>query len=71
MNDEGYQPPEGFLTMSQAMVRLRVSKPTINRMVHRGDLETFRDPRNRRVKLVKVEDIDRLSRPVSEGKAAA
>ena len=71
MPDDGYRPPEGYLTMAQTQARLGVSKPTLNRIVNRGELETFRDPRNRRVRLVKAEDVERLSRPVPEGKVKA
>jgi excisionase family DNA binding protein len=71
MIEDGYRPPEGYLTMAQAQARLGISKPTLNRMVSRGDLETYRDPRNRRVRLVKAEDVEKLSEPVLEGKAAA
>lgn len=77
MVDDGYRPPEGFMTMAQAQARLGVSKPTLSRMVHRGELETFRDPRNRRVRLVKIDAVDQLTRPISisleveQGNAAA
>ena len=71
MMDMAYEPPEGFMTMGQAQARLRVSKPTINRMVRAGKLATYTDPRNGRVRLVKAEDVERLTQPVPEGKAAA
>lgn len=75
MVDDGYRPPEGFMTMAQAQTRLGVSKPTLSRMVHRGELETFRDPRNRRVRLVKMDAVEKLTQPISlqaeQGNAAA
>jgi excisionase family DNA binding protein len=71
MPGEGYQAPAGYLTMAGAMRRLGVSKATLFRIVQRGELETYQDPRNRRVRLVKLEDVERLTRPVPEGKEAA
>jgi hypothetical protein len=74
MADATYQPPEGFLTMAQAQVRLGISKATMQKRVRDGVLETFRDPRDTRVRLVKAEDVERLRQPVSErdlGGAAA
>jgi excisionase family DNA binding protein len=71
MGDGNYEPPDGYLTLFQALERLGVSRPTMQRMVRRGDLEIYRDPSNRRVRLVKVADVEHLLRPVPEGKAAA
>ena len=71
MIDDGYRPPNGYLTIAQACARLGISRATIQRMFGRGELTTYRDPRNRRVRLVKTEDVDRLYQPVPEGKAAA
>ncbi len=69
--DSAYRPPEGFLTMAETQKALRVSKATLQRMTRAGKLETYADPRNGRVRLAKVEDVERLSQPVPEGKAAA
>ena len=67
-----YRPPDGYLTMAQAQARLGISKPTLQRMVRAGRLATYADPRNRRVRLVKAEDVEQMTRPVPEqGKAAA
>ena len=71
MPEARYRPPDGFLTMGQAQAQLGVSKPTLNRMVRAGKLATYADPRNGRVRLVKVADVERLTQPVPEGKAAA
>jgi excisionase family DNA binding protein len=76
MADGAYRPPEGYLTMAQAQAALGISKPTLQRMVHAGALATFRDQRNRRVRLVKAEDVERLAQPLpahetEQGKAAA
>lgn len=59
-----YRPPEGYLTMAQAEKRLSVSKATLQKIVRAGQLASFRDPRNKRVRLVKVDDVDRLTQPV-------
>jgi excisionase family DNA binding protein len=73
MEDAAYSPPPGYLTMAQARVELGVSKPTLYRMVRAGRIATYRDQRNRRVRLMKVDDIARLMepQPAEEGKAAA
>lgn len=71
---EGYQPPEGYLTFVQAAERLGISRGTLTRRVKSGELPTFKDGRNRRATLVRVEDVDRLRgvEPVQgEGTAAA
>jgi excisionase family DNA binding protein len=64
MSDGTYQPPEGYLTLAQAQARLGVSKPTILRMTRDGRLETYEDRRDRRVRLVKVEDVEALAQPI-------
>ena len=63
MTDGMYRPPEGYLTLAEARARLGVAKATITRMVHDGRLVTFDHPRDKRVRLVKVEDVDRLAQP--------
>jgi excisionase family DNA binding protein len=59
-----YQPPEGYLTLGQAQMRLQVSKAKIIRMAQDGSLPTYRDPRDKRYRLAKVEDVDRLTQLV-------
>ena len=76
MADGAYRPPDGYMTMAQAQAVLGISKPTLQRMVRAGGLTAFRDQRNRRVRLVKAEDVERLAQPVpasepEQGKAAA
>jgi hypothetical protein len=65
--------PEGYLTMAQARARLGVSKVTIARLVRAFGIQIYQDPRDARIKLVRVEDVNRLAqpRPRQEGKAAA
>lgn len=57
-------PPEGYLTLMQAGRRLGVAKATVQRMARDGRLPTYRDLRDKRVRLVKAEDVERLMRPV-------
>jgi excisionase family DNA binding protein len=49
--------------MGQAQAALGISKPTLQRMVRAGRLAAYEDPRNQRVRLVRAEDIERLSQP--------
>lgn len=64
MTDSGYRPPDGYLTMGDVMDRLGVAKGTVQRMTHDGRLATYHDPRDKRVRLAKVADVERLARPV-------
>jgi excisionase family DNA binding protein len=63
MKDSTYRAPEGYLTLAEARTRLGVAKATITRMVQDGRLPTFDHPRDRRVSLVKIEDVERLAQP--------
>lgn len=67
--DSGYKPPDGYLTMAQAQARWGVSKATAQKMVREAGLEVYRDPRNKRVHLFQVEDVERLMRPVLKARA--
>ena len=72
MAEGTYRAPEGYLTLADARARIGVAKATITRMVQDGRLPTFDHPRDRRVRLVKIEDVERLTLPVpTEGKVAA
>jgi hypothetical protein len=62
--DATYKPPEGFLTMGQAQARLGVSKATAQKIVREAKLPTYGDPRNKRVRLYKAADVERLLEPV-------
>ena len=63
---ETYQPPTGFVTMTQAGEQLRVSKPTLRRMAHDAGVEIYEDPRDRRVKLLRAEDVEHLAQPIKK-----
>ena len=55
-------------------VLIGASKLTMFRLLKRWNIATYRDPRDARTKLLKVEDVERLIQPVPiepEGKAAA
>lgn len=64
MSEETYRPPAGYLTMRQAQDRLGVSKATFQKIVKRRGLVAHRDERDTRVKLLRIEDVDELTRPV-------
>ena len=66
-----YRPPGGYLTLSEAQRRLGIAKATLQRMVGAGKLETYADPRNSRVTLLREADVEQLMHPVPMGKAAA
>jgi excisionase family DNA binding protein len=66
MMETAYQPPEGFLTMAQAQERLGISKATLQRLVKNDGITVYRDPRNKRVRLLKADDLARLRQPVPE-----
>jgi hypothetical protein len=62
--ESSYQPPEGYMTMAQAQEQLRVSKPTLGRLARAAQVEVYEDPRDKRVRLLRVEDVERLGQPV-------
>jgi hypothetical protein len=66
-----YKPPEGFLTMAQTQERLRVSKATAQKVVREAKLPIYNDPRNKRVRLFKETDVERLLEPVLAEDTAA
>jgi hypothetical protein len=59
-----YRPPEGYMTVAQATALLGVAKTTAIRAIREAGLETYTDPRNKRVRLLKTEDVERLLVPV-------
>jgi excisionase family DNA binding protein len=61
---DSYTPPAGYLTFAQAQAVLGVSKATLQRRVRAGELDVYEDPRDKRVRLVKAEDVERLAQPV-------
>ena len=63
MTLDKYQPPAEYLTLRQAQERLGVSKTKAWQLVRDGSLPVHADPRDRRVKLVRVEDVERLLQP--------
>jgi hypothetical protein len=68
---EEYRPPEGLVIMGTAADRINVSMVTLRRLVRESGVTVYRDPRNKRVRLLREDDLERLTRPVPEGKAAA
>jgi hypothetical protein len=61
-----YSPPDGYMTMAQAQEALGVSKVTMVKRVRDRGLETYRDPRDTRVRLLKIEDVERMKQLVAE-----
>ena len=55
---------EGYLTLGEAAEYTGVSRVTIWRMVKDGRLPAYQNPRDRRVKLVKREELDAALRIV-------
>lgn len=70
MAEAMYRPPDGYMTLHQAQDRLGISKATMHRMVRDRKLVTFDDPRNGRVKLVLIADIEALEQPKPRFRAA-
>jgi len=64
--EERRQVAEGFLTMAQAQEELGVSKATMQKLVRNAKLKIYRDQRDNRMRLVKVEDLHRLREPVPD-----
>lgn len=63
-----------FLTLGEAQDRLGVSRFKITQLVKEGKLTVYRSDLDRREKLVKVSELDALTKPKSEdtpGKIAA
>jgi len=62
----------GFLSVSEAAKRVGRSRPTMARLLAEGMLPSYENPLDRRVRLVRVEDLDalRVPRRVGEGEAA-
>lgn len=58
-----YRAPEGFMTQAQAQEILGVAKGTIQRMVKDGRLQALDHPKDKRVRLFRVEDVERLAQP--------
>jgi DNA-binding MurR/RpiR family transcriptional regulator len=63
MADKDYTPPTGFLTMSEVRARLKVSKPTLGRLLRTVGVDVYEDPRDRRIRLLRAEDVARLEQP--------
>lgn len=55
--------PTELLPVTDAARRFGVSEPTFRRRVRDGNLPLFADPRDRRRKLVRIADVDRLGSP--------
>lgn len=65
------QTPAGYLTMAEARARLGVSKVTMGKLVKAAGVETYQDPRDARIKLLRVEDVDRMAQPIPAPRESA
>jgi len=63
MPSSQYQPPDGYLTLAQARERLGISRTKAWTMVKEGILTVYEDPRDRRVKLVRLQDVASVAQP--------
>ncbi len=52
--------PKGYLSIKEAAVRYEVSRAKMHRLIQGGQLQTQKDPRDRRVTLLLQEELDRL-----------
>jgi excisionase family DNA binding protein len=62
-----------FVRVDEAARRTGLSERAIDRRIYAGEIEAFRDPVDRRHRLVKLEDLDRLTNvvPFGQDRAAA
>jgi predicted site-specific integrase-resolvase len=51
---------DGFVTASKAASELGVSRATLDAIIRRGDLEDYASRVNRKVRLLRAEDVKRL-----------
>ncbi len=54
---------EGFVPFTQAADRIGVSRPTLRRMIADGELILYRNPRDKRQRLVALDELDRCTAP--------
>jgi len=66
MDDRTYRPADGYLTMTAAANHLGVSLVTMRKILRDAGIRAYRDPRNKRVRLLKTEDVEQLIQPVPE-----
>jgi len=67
-----------FVRADEACRRTGLSERSLDRRIYAGEIPSFRDPRDRRYRLVAVEDLDRLTsvirfeqdRPATEQRAS-
>ena len=58
----------GFMYIREAAVRYSVGRGKLHRLIQQGRLETYKDPADERVTLLRIDDLDEMFRfPVEEG----
>ncbi len=55
--------PGQFVTIGEAQRRVGLSSPTFRDRVRRGEIVVFSNPRDRRSRLVAVDDLEKLLTP--------
>lgn len=71
MTKATYDPPAGFLTLQQACERLGWNQPKLRRRIAAGTIDTFSDPNDARVRLLKVADVEKLTQALPVGRYGA
>ncbi len=59
----------GYLNVSEAAATLGVNRRTVWRLIATGQLEAVTNPVDRRAKLVRTEDVERLAEYTQKGAA--
>lgn len=54
---------EGFISLREARENLGVSKMKMWRLVKEGTIKTYENPLDKRTKLVRYEDVEKLKQP--------
>jgi excisionase family DNA binding protein len=63
MAKDSYEPPIGYLTVGQVQAQLGVSRPTLLRLLKSVGVNVYEDPRDRRMRLLRAEDVEALRQP--------
>lgn len=58
---------EQYLTLAEAAAALEICVQTFQKRVRAGEIQPYRDNRDRRVVLYRADDVDRLKRPTKKG----
>jgi hypothetical protein len=56
----------GYRLVDEVCTELGLSRSQMLGRINNGDVRVFRHPRDRRIKLIPIEDVERLMRPVPD-----